>query len=95
MISSISNLKGNINSIHSYNRHRAREEDKLVFGKLMGIGTISCSIGIIVFGLLSLLAEMLYKAVLITIGSYINIAGLAAGVIVVTYASFKYNRVLF
>lgn len=35
MVFGISNLKGNINSIHSYHRHRVSEEDKAIFGKLM------------------------------------------------------------
>ena len=42
----ISNMKGNISSLHSYHRKRVKEEDKAIFGKKVGIGTIVCGSGI-------------------------------------------------
>lgn len=91
----ISNLKGNINSIHSYHRHRVSEEDKAAFGKLMGTGMIACSAGIISFGLLAFLSEMLDKEGLMTIGSYATAAGLAIGIAIMFYATIKYNKGVF
>ena len=50
------NYKGNISSIHWYNRRRVLPEDVPAFGRLMGIGTIvigvyAVSLGGIVVGI--------------------------------------------
>ena len=37
----IYNIKGNISSLHSYHRSRVKEEDRLPFGRLVGIGNIT------------------------------------------------------
>ena len=49
----ISNMRGNISSLHSYHRHRVSEEDKAPFGKQVGLGTIIIGIGISLFSVLS------------------------------------------
>ena len=49
----ISNMRGNISSLHSYHRSRVSEEDRIPFGKQVGLGTIIVGIGIIVFSVLS------------------------------------------
>lgn len=95
MVFGINSIKGNINSIHSYHRHRVSEENKAIFGKLMGAGTIACSVGIILFGVLSLLSEVQDKPVLLSIGSFSAIAGLLIGVGIMVYATMKYNKGLF
>ena len=33
----ISNMRGNISSLHSYHRHRVSEEDRIPFGKQVGL----------------------------------------------------------
>ena len=48
----ISNMRGNISSLHSYHRHRVSEEDRIPFGKQVGLGTIIIGIGIMVFSVL-------------------------------------------
>ena len=32
----ISNMRGNISSLHSYHRHRVTAEDRIPFGKMVG-----------------------------------------------------------
>lgn len=91
----ISNIKGNINSIHWYHRQRVKEEDKAVFGKLMGIGTILCGAGVIAFGLLSLAAELTGQMIWMTIGSYLMVVCLVAGIGLFTYTTIKYNKGIF
>lgn len=91
----VSNIKGNINSIHWYHRHRVTEENKAAFGKMMGIGTILCGAGIILFGVLSLLAELTGQEILVTVGSCLMMAGLAAGIGIFTYTTIKYNKGIF
>lgn len=49
----VSNMRGNISSLHFYHRYRVSEEDRMPFGKKVGIGTILCGCGIIVFSVLS------------------------------------------
>ena len=49
----ISNMRGNISSLHSYHRHRVSEEDRIPFGKQVGLGTMIVGIGIIIFSVLS------------------------------------------
>ena len=48
-----SNRKGNINSLHSYHRERVSEEDRLPFGKAVGLGTIIIGVALIVNGALT------------------------------------------
>lgn len=91
----ISNYKGNINSIHSYHRNRLKEEDKAIFGKLMGIGSMICALGIIVAGLLSLIASLIDKQVLITVGSCVVGVSLFMGIGIMIYTTIKYNKGLF
>ena len=52
----ISNIRGNISSLHSYHRYRVSEEDRIPFGKQVGLGTIIVGIGIIIFGIFSRMA---------------------------------------
>ena len=33
----ISNMKGNISSLHSYHRSRVSEEDRIPFGRMVGL----------------------------------------------------------
>lgn len=61
----------------------------------MGIGTIFCGAGIVLFGLLSILAELTEQPIFTTIGSYLTVAGLAIGIVVLTYTTVKYNKGIF
>ena len=50
----ISNRKGNIETLHSYHRNRVSKEDRIPFGKQVGLGMIIVGAGIIAFGGFSL-----------------------------------------
>ena len=52
----IANRKGNISSLHSYHRNRVLEEDRIPFGKKVGLGTIIIGCTFIVFSILKALA---------------------------------------
>lgn len=95
IITGISNIKGNIDSIHSYHRNRVTEDDKKVFGKLMGTGTIVCGTGIIISGVLFFLSTVLNRPELVSIGSYITIISLIASIAFMIYATAKYNKGVF
>ena len=85
----ISNYKGNINSLHSYHRKRVCDEDSLPFGTLVGSGTILVGLCITVSGLLS------FAGISESIQEIVSVAGLSAGLPIIIYAMFKYNKGLF
>lgn len=91
----ISNAKGNINSIHSYHRHRVSEEDKAIFGKYMGIGTIICGIAVMIYGIFSILSILFSLSQLMICGSYLAMILVTIGVVILTFTTIKYNKGLF
>jgi heme A synthase len=91
----ICNMRGNISSIHSYHRHRVKEEDRLPFGRLMGIGTVIVGIFIIILGIFMFLSELLVLPVLIPCGIALFTAGFLAGMGLCLYAMIKYNKGIF
>ena len=86
IILGVNNLKGNINSIHWYHRKRVAEEDKAEFGKLMGIGTIICGVGCVLFGLFAGLTELLNQKLFIIIGSVLVVVCMVVGLGISFYA---------
>lgn len=95
VILGISNMKGNISSIHWYHRQRVTEENKAAFGKLMGTGIIFCGAGVISFGVLSIAAELTAQPIFMTVGSYLTAVGLAVGIGIFVYTTMKYNKGVF
>lgn len=45
----ITNIKGNISTIHSYNRRKVKEEDIPKYGKVVGTGTLIMGVSFILF----------------------------------------------
>ena len=95
IILGLSNMKGDISSVHRYHRSRVSEDDKLPFGRMIGAGTIICGVSLMISGCLSLLAETLHVEVFTLAGSVILITGLAAGLLLSFYAMIKYNKGIF
>ncbi len=95
IILGISNMRGNISSLHSYHRHRVSEEDRIPFGKKVGLGTIIIGIAIIVFSALSAISLYTDNQVFILVGTAILIAGLVVGIIMSFAAMIKYNNGIF
>ena len=84
----ISNLKGNISSIHWYNRTKVGEEEMAQYGKYMGIGTI------IIGGTIALTAAVFLFVVLAPV-LILTVAGVLVGVGLMLYAQFRYNGGIF
>lgn len=84
----ILNRKGNISSIHWYQRQRVTEEDIPKYGRLMGNGTLIIGASAIATAILRMLfaSEALFL---------ILAAGVPAGIAFMLYAQFKYNGGLF
>lgn len=95
VILGILNMKGNISSIHWYHRQRVTEENKMPFGRMVGLGTIMCGISMIVFGCCLFATETLKNDILMLIGVAVMIIGMLAGIILSLYAIIKYNKGIF
>lgn len=84
----IINRKGNISTIHWYNRRKVSEADRLAYGKWMGRGTILCGAGLVVGGTLQYFVPE-------SIWSIPVVAGLVVGLGLMLYAQLKFNHGLF
>ena len=91
----ISNMRGNISSLHSYHRNRVSEEDKLPFGKQVGLGTIIVGIGIIIFSILSVVTLYTENNLFTLVGTAILIIGIIVGLVISFKAMIKYNKGIF
>ena len=91
----ISNMRGNISSLHSYHRHRVSEEDRIPFGKQVGLGTVIIGIGIIIFSFLSAVTLYTENNIFTLIGTAVLIVGIVVGLIMSFKAMIKYNKGIF
>ena len=91
----ISNMRGNISTLHSYHRHRVSEEDRIPFGKQVGLGTMVIGVGIIIFSVLSTVTLYTENSIFILIGTAVLIVGIVAGLIISFKAMIKYNKGIF
>lgn len=81
------NLRGNISTIHSYNRRKVREEDVPKYGRAMGTGTLIIGASLVVSFVTTFWSE--------AIMAFIIIPALLVGLGFMLYAQFKYNGGLF
>ena len=91
----ISNMRGNISSLHSYHRHRVSEEDRLPFGKRVGLGIVIVGVGVIIFSIFSALTVYTEKDLFALIGVAVLIVGIIVGLIISFKAMIKYNKGIF
>lgn len=90
-----SNMKGNLSSIHWYHRKRITEENRLPFGRMIGLGTVICGVSLVVFGCFSLVSEKTKIDIFTTVGSVVAVVGLVIGLVLSLYAMIKYNKGIF
>ena len=81
------NIKGNISTIHSYNRRKVKEEDVLKYGKVVGTGTLVIGVSLI----LSYLVTFRNADAI----DYIVLPGLVIGLAFILYGQIKYNHGIF
>ncbi len=84
----IFNLKGNISSIHWYNRLKITEENRKKYGKSMGIGSLIIGICMTITAILQMIFcnENIW---------YITVLGIVIGLIFMIYGQMKYNKGIF
>lgn len=81
------NMRGNVSTIHWYNRMRVKEEDLPQYGKVLGLGTIVIGVGMIFAYLMTLWNEH-YVSHFLIISSVI-------GFLIMLYGQLKYNNGIF
>ena len=79
----IVNIKGNISTIHSYNRRKVKEEDIPKYGKAVGTGTLIMGTSLVLGFIASLWSEEMI--------TYIILTGVLVGLGFILYGQFKYN----
>ena len=95
VILGISHMRGNISTLHSYHRHRVSEEDRIPFGKQVGLGIIIVGIGITVFSVLSSVTLYTENDIFILAGTAFLITGIILGLVISFRAMIKYNKGIF
>lgn len=91
----IVNMCGNISTLHSYHRHRVAPENVKPFGRLVGLGTVLCGVGIIIFGTTEYIAQKIDSTPLTAVGAIVLVLLLIAGLGLSFYAMKKYNGGIF
>lgn len=84
----IFNMKGNIASIHWYNRRKVTKENQKPYCMCMGLGTLIIGVSLIAAGIIQVFAG-------VGVGSIFIAVGVVIGLVLMLYAQFKYNRGLF
>lgn len=88
IVTGICNVKGNISTVHRYNRRRVSKEDAPKYGKAMGLGTLIMGASMVATAVLQMIFDL--EAIF-----YLLAAGVAVGLAVMVYAQFKYNKGIF
>lgn len=81
------NIKGNISTIHSYNRRKVKEEDVPKYGKVVGTGTLVIGVSLI----LSYLVTFRNADAI----DHIVLPALVIGLAFILYGQIKYNHGIF
>ena len=84
----IFNMRGNIASIHWYNRRKVTKENQKPYCLCVGLGTLIIGASMIASGIIQAFVGIEAGSIFIAIGVVI-------GLILILYAQFKYNRGLF
>ena len=91
----ISNILGNISSIHFYHRHRVSDENKNHFGKKIGLGSVIIGGAIMIFSALSIVTLYTKNNLFTIIGMIILVISIIVGIALNIYAMIKYNKGIF
>ena len=84
----IFNYKGNIKSIHWYNRKNVSKQNSEKYSKVMEIGTMIIGLGIV----FPAIFQTIYKLEETT---YFTLGSIIVELLVIVYAQFKYNKGIF
>lgn len=82
------NMRGNIASIHWYNRRKVTKENQKPYCRCMGLGSLIIGISLIGAGIIQVIFTAEAGAVMILVGIILGFA-------LMLYAQFKYNKGIF
>lgn len=83
----IVNIRGNISTIHSYNRRKVKEEDVPKYGKAVGTGTLIMGISLVLAYIAAFWNESMMP--------YIVFPAVIIGWVFILYGQIKYNHGIF
>ena len=83
----IVNIKGNISTVHSYNRRKVSEEDVPKYGKAVGTGTLIIGVSLVIAYFTTFCSMRILGFIVIT--------GIFIGLSFILYAQIKYNHGIF
>ena len=89
------NICGNINTLHSYHRHRVRPQDVKKLGVSVGIGMLFCGGGTISLGTGFLVFDITELAIYTILGAVAFVILFIAGTVISIVSICKYNKGLF
>lgn len=80
-------IKGNIGTIHFYNRRKVKEEDIPKYGKVVGTGSLIIGVSLVLGFVASFWSE--------EIMAWLILIGIIIGLGFMLYGQFKYNKGIF
>lgn len=83
----IVNIRGNISTIHSYNRRKVKEEDVPKYGKAVGTGTLIMGISLVLAYIAAFWNESMMP--------YIVFPAVIIGLVFILYGQIKDNHGIF
>lgn len=83
----IVNMKGNISTIHSYNRRKVKEEDVPKYGRTVGTGTLIIGAALALAYFVTLWNEEMVELIVLP--------ALVVGLAFILYGQIKYNHGIF
>ena len=83
----IVNMKGNISTIHSYNRRKVKEEDIPKYGRVVGTGTLIIGAALALAYFITLWNEEMVDLIVLP--------ALVVGLTFILYGQIKYNHGIF
>lgn len=89
------NRSGNISTLHEYHRSRVSEEDRIPFGRKVGLGTVIIGAGIMAFSVLGTVTFYTEKDLFILIGTALMLLAIVIGMAITFAAMKKYNKGIF
>lgn len=95
LVISILNMFGNVSMLHSYHIKNVKEEDKLAFGRLVGIGMMLVGLSIVFLGVMLIISFKIEVESLATISHILTGAGVVSGITICFIAMKIYNKGIF
>lgn len=95
IIMGVINTRGNIRTLKYHHRKRVSEENRVPFGRLVGLGTIICGVGLVLSGVFNIISSLAGIEIFQIISGVVLVVTLVAGVVIMIYAMIKYNGGIF